>query len=380
MGFTRTFLLLSMIIIITVSAVRCLKVKVHDKASSSAPGLTKHKARELAANPSALIHEALNLVRRRRSLEVAYDDHIDRTKRDKIANLANRRAVEGFSPSEFNDEREHIIDKRQISEDLDSLKNYEADKNDLRLQEILSGFQNEPKVITRSKKDLHKNDVITMAKKSDDAKLFELNSLGLEDLIRKIAPLLKGKDGRDGKDGKDGRDGRDGLRGEPGYPGPPGPPGYSGVKECSDDTAMRGDVGVSATQLEDEKPSGHLTSDSSAFRFSDGLEFSRWCSSCPTAHLSGGMKSSNNTLEIPRDGRYFVYCQFHLLQTDEDRTGFEILANGNILLSKIVKGEEATYSGAVFVMKKSSLLSVRLLGHGTIEGDHTVNFLGAYQL
>ena len=109
-------------------------------------------------------------------------------------------------------------------------------------------------------------------------------------------------------------------------------------------------------------------------------EFSRWCSSCPTAHLSGGMKSSNNTLEIPRDGRYFVYCQFHLQQTDEDRTGFEILANGNILLSKIVKGEEATYSGAVFVMKKSSLLSVRLLGHGTIEGDHTVNFLGAYQL
>ena len=51
-----------------------------------------------------------------------------------------------------------------------------------------------------------------MAKKSDDAKLFELNSLGLEELIRKIAPLLKGKDGRDGKDGKDGRDGRDGLR------------------------------------------------------------------------------------------------------------------------------------------------------------------------
>ncbi|XP_073256206.1 uncharacterized protein [Porites lutea] len=363
MGFTRNFLLLSMIIIITVSIVRCLKVKVHDKASSSAPGLTKHKARELAANPSALIHEALNLVRRRRSVDVAYDDHMDRTKRDKIANLANRRTVEGFPPSEFNGEREHIIDKRQISEDLDSLKNYEADKNDLRLQEILSGFQNEPKVITRSKKDLHKNDVITMAKKSDDAKLFELNSLGLEDLIRKIAPLLKGKDGRDGKDGKDGkdgRDGRDGLRGEPGYPGPPGPSGYTGVK--------------------DEKPSGHLTSDSSAFRFSDGLEFSRWCSSCPTAHLSGGMKSSNNTLEIPRDGRYFVYCQFHLLQTDEDRTGFEILANGNILLSKIVKGEEATYSGAVFVMKKSSLVSVRLLGHGTIEGDHTVNFLGAYQL
>lgn len=157
MGFTRNFLFLSMTITITVSVVRCLKVKVHDKASSSAPGLTKHKARELAANPAALIHEALNLVRRRRSVDVAYDDQMDRTKRDKIAKLANRRAVEEFPPSEFNDEREHIIDKRQIAEDLESLKNYEADKNDLRLQEILSGFQNEPKVITRSKKDLHKN-------------------------------------------------------------------------------------------------------------------------------------------------------------------------------------------------------------------------------
>lgn len=158
MGFTRNFLLLSVIIIIKVSAVRCLKVKVHDKASPSAPGLTKHKARELAANPAALIHEALNLVRRRRSVDVTYDDQMDRTKRDKIAaNLANRRAVGEFPPSEFNDEREHIIDKRQISEDLDSLKNYEADNNDFRLQEILSGFQNEPKVITKSKKELHKN-------------------------------------------------------------------------------------------------------------------------------------------------------------------------------------------------------------------------------
>lgn len=36
--------------------------------------------------------------------------------------------------------------------------------------------------------------------------------MSLDELIRKLAPLLKGKDGRDGKDGKDGRDGRDGPR------------------------------------------------------------------------------------------------------------------------------------------------------------------------
>ena len=81
-------------------------------------------------------------------------------------------------------------------------------------------------------------------------------------------------------------------------------------------------------------------------------EYSHWCSECPTSHLAGGIKSTNTSLEIPRDGRYFVYCQFHFLQTDNDRTGFEILINGNIYLSKVVKGEEATYSGAVFVMKK----------------------------
>jgi len=114
--------------------------------------------------------------------------------------------------------------------------------------------------------------------------------------------------------------------------------------------------------------------------FNYNAEFSRWCSSCPNAHLAGGMKSTNTSLEIPRDGRYFIYCQFHLLQSDAERTGFEILVNGTIYLSKIVKGEEATYSGAVFVMRKSSLLSVRLLGPGTIEGDHTVNFLGAYEV
>ena len=55
-------------------------------------------------------------------------------------------------------------------------------------------------------------DVISLSKKSQDAKPLEFNPMSLEDIIRKMAPLLKGKDGRDGKDGKDGRDGRDGLR------------------------------------------------------------------------------------------------------------------------------------------------------------------------
>lgn len=55
-------------------------------------------------------------------------------------------------------------------------------------------------------------DVISLSKKSQDAKPLEFNPVWLEDFVKKMAPLLKGKDGRDGKDGKDGRDGRDGPR------------------------------------------------------------------------------------------------------------------------------------------------------------------------
>lgn len=344
--------------------------KAHDNAKPAATGLTKHKARELAENPSALIHEALNLVRSRRSVDLAYDDPLSGIKHGQIRHLTRRQPLEEISTGE---EREHTIDKRQIPDGLRMLSDYnDADSGSSRLQETMTGFSKKEKVNKKVTKD-----VITLSRKPhQDMRTLEFNSMSLDELIRKLAPLLKGKDGRDGKDGKDGRDGRDGPRGDPGYPGPPGPPGLKG---CSRPSENQNDV-ITSIPRPEEKPSGHLTSDGGMFPYTDGLEFSRWCASCPTAHLAGGMKSTNTSLKIPQDGRYFVYCQFHLLQTDADRTGFEILVNGSIFLSKVVKGEEATYSGAVFSMKKNSIISVRLLGPGTIEGDHTVNFLGAYRL
>ena len=60
--------------------------------------------------------------------------------------------------------------------------------------------------------NLKYQDVITLTKKSQDTRPLEFKSMALEELIKKLAPLLRGKDGRDGKDGKDGRDGRDGQR------------------------------------------------------------------------------------------------------------------------------------------------------------------------
>lgn len=353
--------------------VRCQGDKIRDSASTAASRLTRHKARELAANPSALIHEALHLVRRRRSVDVRYDDQMNENYHDKFASLARKRRLEEKSSGE---EREHSIDKRQIPDGLGMLNDYMGvDTSPVRLQQAMVGLPNEQRVHKRTSNDVKERDVISLSKKSEDAKPLEFNPMWLESFVRKMAPLLKGKDGRDGKDGKDGRDGRDGLKGDPGYPGPPGPSGFSGSKKCPEASGMRDDASQGS-----EKPSGHLTGDGGPFRFSDGLQFSRWCSTCPTSHLAGGVKSTNDSLEIPRDGRYFVYCQFHFLQTDNDRTGFEILVDGNIYLSKVVKGEEATYSGAVFVMKKGSVVTVRLLGHGTVEGDHTVNFLGAYEL
>ena len=139
----------------TVSVARCHKGKVHDNASTAASVLTKHKAKELAANPSALIHEALDLVRRRRSVDATYDDHMDRIKRDKIPKMARKRLLEEELTGE---EKEHTIDKRQISDDLDVLHEYmAADTGSLGLQQIVTGIQNEAKVNKRVKKELREN-------------------------------------------------------------------------------------------------------------------------------------------------------------------------------------------------------------------------------
>ena len=135
-------------------AIRC-QSKVHDNASPFAFGLTKHKARELAANPGALIHEALNLVRRRRSIDVGYDDSMDRVNRDRIANSARSQSLEEKSSGE---EREHSIDKRQVPDGLGMLNDYmAADTGPLRLQQIVTGVPNEEKMNRRAKKDLHEN-------------------------------------------------------------------------------------------------------------------------------------------------------------------------------------------------------------------------------
>ena len=132
--------------------VRCQRDTNHDNASTPASRLTKHKARELAANPSALIHEALHLVRRRRSVDVRYDDQVNGNYHDKFASLARKRRLEENSSGE---EREHSIDKRQVPEGLGMLNDYMGvDTTPVRLQQAMAGVPNEEGLHKRTSKDI----------------------------------------------------------------------------------------------------------------------------------------------------------------------------------------------------------------------------------
>lgn len=128
--------------------------KAHDNAHPAASGLTKHKAKELATNPGALIHEALNLVRRRRSIDVGYDDRITGINPAQMANLARTQPLAEKTTGE---ERKHTIDKRQIPDSLGMNEFIHTEAGPSRRQELLTGFSSEEKAEKRERKDLHEN-------------------------------------------------------------------------------------------------------------------------------------------------------------------------------------------------------------------------------
>lgn len=155
MEFSRHSTILLILIATAVFVVRCQSGKLHDNASAAALSLTKHKARELAANPSALIHEALHLVRRRRSIDVRYDDQMNGNVRDKVANLASKPNLEENSAGE---EREHSIDKRQVPDGLGMLNNYMSfDRSLPGLPQVTVGVPHKERVHKRTTKDIHEN-------------------------------------------------------------------------------------------------------------------------------------------------------------------------------------------------------------------------------
>ena len=154
MGLTSFFKILLNAVATILFVAEC-QSKAHDNAKPAATGLTKHKARELAANPSALIHEALNLVRSRRSVDLAYDDPLSGIKHGQIRHLTRRQPLEEISTGE---EREHTIDKRQIPDGLRMLSDYtDADSGSSRLQEIMTGFSKKEKVNKKVTKALHED-------------------------------------------------------------------------------------------------------------------------------------------------------------------------------------------------------------------------------
>ena len=154
MEFSRRSTILLTLITTTIFVVRCQRDPIHDSASITASRLTKHKARELAANPSALIHEALQLVRRRRSVDVRDDGQVNGNYHDRFASLARKRRLEEKSSGE---EKEHSIDKRQIPDGLGMLNDYlSADTSPIRLQQAMVGLPNEQRMQKRTSRDIRK--------------------------------------------------------------------------------------------------------------------------------------------------------------------------------------------------------------------------------
>lgn len=154
MGFGRSSHILLNVITTIVIVVQC-QSKAHDNARPAASGLTKHKAKELATNPGALIHEALNLVRRRRSIDVGYDDRMTGINPAQMANLARR--TQTLAEKTTGEERKHTIDKRQIPDSLGMNEFIHTEAGPPRPQELLTGFSSEEKAEKRVRKYLHEN-------------------------------------------------------------------------------------------------------------------------------------------------------------------------------------------------------------------------------
>ena len=171
MEFSKRSTILLILIATTIFLVRCQRDTIYDSASTATSRLTKHKARELAANPSALIHEALHLVRRRRSVDVKYDDQVNGNYQDKFASLARKRRLEEKSSGE---EREHSIDKRQIPDGLGMLNDYMGvDTSPVRLQQAMIGLPSGQRVHKRTSKDT-RDRVSGTTKCNTNRKLFSL--------------------------------------------------------------------------------------------------------------------------------------------------------------------------------------------------------------
>ena len=155
MGLTRHCTFLFNLVATIVCVVQCHK-KGHDNANPAAAVLTKDKARELTANPSALIHEALNLVRTRRSVDLAYDDPLSGTNQGRRRHLVRKQPLEETLTGE---EREHTIDKRQIPDGLGMLTDYsdaDSETSSSRIQEM-TGFSRKEKVHKRATTEQHEN-------------------------------------------------------------------------------------------------------------------------------------------------------------------------------------------------------------------------------
>ena len=105
-----------------------------------------------------------------------------------------------------------------------------------------------------------------------------------------------------------------------------------------------------------------------------------WSASDPHSHLEGGMKYENDSLTVPKAGRYYIYAHLHFLSKGR----VAILVNNDIvsLIKSPVQpgGPAAKASGnGVFDLNAGDSISLRINSYGA-PGDGSVKFWMQYNL
>ena len=99
-----------------------------------------------------------------------------------------------------------------------------------------------------------------------------------------------------------------------------------------------------------------------------------------------GFEFSHGRLQVPMDGRYYVYFQLYFNSRPQQNHNRVALFAGNRLLLMIQKvmaagAEETGYAGGVFQLKAGDMIYVKVIGYGTkmwIGPNHS--YFGTYMI
>lgn len=114
------------------------------------------------------------------------------------------------------------------------------------------------------------------------------------------------------------------------------------------------------------------------------LVITTWNTDDPKSHALDGFEYTNGRLQVPEDGRYYVYMQMYFNKRSHNNNNrVALFANNRILLmihKDMSPGQENTgFAGGVFQLKKGEKIYVKVIGFNTkmwLGPNHS--YFGAY--